>query len=410
VSEVEVWGVPARFRQADDKLIITPRWPIPKLAPIRVEIEYAGRPDPLPDPTTDGAYDLGWITYRKTSHVVSEPIGASTFYPANDEPTDKATFSIEVTVPAAYTAVANGALKSVREMGGKRSYSWVMRQPMTTWLATVQVNKFRLHKTEAEDGTPIRVYTPASVPPADVVGYALAGKMFPFFERRIGQYPFDSYGSVVVEDPATDYALETQAMSTFPLGWADELVVAHELAHQWFGNSVSAKKWEDLWLAEGPATYFEMLWPYRNDPAGFDAAMLGMYDEAVADGVGPAVVDAPDQMFTDRTYVRGALTLYALRLEVGDRTFFRILRRFLHEFRGRNASSADFIRTAVRVSGDGSVRDLLEVWLYEEPIPDLPGAADRTAKRGPVPDIVGLRCGGRAHRGAPAACGEAAGQ
>jgi aminopeptidase N len=343
---------------------------------------------------------------------VSEPVGASTFYPANDEPTDKATFEIAVTVPRGYTAAANGVLEDICECAGRKTYIWRMEQPMTTWLATVHVNRFRASFTRTPKGTPIRVYATAATSKQDVQGYLLAKQILPYFETLIGRYPFEGYGSVVVDDPALTYALETQAMSTFPLGAADEGIVAHELAHQWFGNSVSVQRWADLWIAEGAATYFEVLWPNRDDRAAFDAAMLAMYGEAVADGVGPAVVDAPDQMFTDRTYVRGALTLYALQLEVGNRTFFRILRRFLQEFRGGNANSQHFIRTAVRESGDGSVRDLLEAWLYEQPVPALPDQADRLAKRGsaPMPDLVGLRCGRGGHRGAAATCGgEAAG-
>ena len=223
---------------------------------------------------------------------MSEPVGASTFYPANDEPTDKATFSIAVTVPADYTATANGFLRSVQTTGSEQRFRWEMRQPMTTWLATVHVNRFGLQLTRAADGTPIRVYYTAATPPADVDGYALAGEMLTWMEELVGPYPFGSYGSVVVDDvPALYYALETQAMSTFPLGAADEAIVAHELAHQWFGNSASIAKWEDLWIGEGAATYFEVLWPNRDDPAAFDAAMLEIYDFVAANGIGPAVVE-----------------------------------------------------------------------------------------------------------------------
>jgi aminopeptidase N len=200
-------------------------------------------------------------------------------------------------------------------------------------------------------------------------------------------------------------------MSTFPLGAADEAIVAHELAHQWFGNSVSIKRWEDLWLAEGPATYFEVLWPNRNDPEGFEEEMLDIHAYNVEAPVGPAVVDSPEEMFSPpfQVYYRGAIVLYALRLKVGDATFFRILRRFLDDNRNGNVTTADFIDTAVRVSGDGSVRPLLVSFIYDETVPDLPGQTGVHARRGPVeqPPIVGARCGRAAHRGAPAHCGEA---
>ena len=356
VSRVTVNAVPADFEQANDKLIVMPRKPIRRGSVFKLSVAYAGRPDPIPDPTAPGSdLELGWFTYGKASYVVSEPVGASTFYPANDEPTDKATFSIAVTVPRGYTAAANGVLRSVRTTGSKKRFRWDMRQPMTTWLATVHVNQFRLQRTRAADGTPIRVYYTDATPPADVEGYALAGEMLPWMEDLVGPYPFGSYGSVVVDDPVLYYVLETQAMSTFPLGEAGEDFVAHELAHQWFGNSASIAKWEDLWIAEGTATYFEVLWPNRDDPAAFDAEMLEIYDYVAANGIGPAVVELPEEMFTERTYLRGASALYALQQEVGDRAFFRILRTFVTAYRGRNATSRDFIKLAVLVSGRPSV-------------------------------------------------------
>lgn len=143
--------------------------------------------------------------------------------------------------------------------------------------------------------------------------------MLIYFEKLIGPYPFASYGTVVVQDPILCYALETQAMSTFPDedNVPDEAFVAHELAHQWFGNSVSVAKWEDLWIAEGSATYFEVLWPNRNDPAQFDKAMMSSYDYVAKRKLGPVVVEKPQQLFKLRTYYRGAAALYALRLKVG---------------------------------------------------------------------------------------------
>jgi aminopeptidase N len=271
----------------------------------------------------------------------------------------------------------------------------------------VHVNKFDLNSTRAPDGTPIRVYTTAATPTADVARYAGAGRMMNYFRQFIGRYPFSSYGSVVVDDPTLGYALETQAMSTFPLiVHGDEAFVAHELAHSWFGNSVSVRRWKDLWLAEGPATYFEVLWVNRNDPAAFRAEMEAIYDYIVAHDVGPAVVDDPENLFSDAVYYRGAATLYALQLKVGDEKFFRILRRYLADFENRNASSEDFIDTAVRVSGDGSVGPFLRAWLYHDSVPPLPGTM-RARPRGPVakPAIVGGRCGPGSHRGAPRTCG-----
>lgn len=408
VSRVYVNNGVARFSQADDKLTITPSTKIPKGKTFATIIEYSGTPAPIPDPTVPGdpSYQLGWFKYRGATYALSEPVGASTFYPANDEIDDKATFkTISITVPAGYTAVANGVLKSTTPLGAKTRFLWSMADPMTTWAATVHINKFKLTQLSTTTGKPIRIYSTPSTPAADIEGYAKARPMMAYFETLVGPYPFAGYGSVVVDDPALYYALETQAMSTFPLGAAYESIVAHELAHQWFGNDVSPAKWADLWLAEGFATYFEELWPNRASPAAFDAAMRNLYDYAVQEQLGPAVVESGELIFSDRTYVRGALTLYALKLKVGDRLFYDILKAYLAKFNDGNAGSRGFIALAVEVSKDQSVSDLLNDWIYRRPVPPLPDAGFATAqtkRSGPVPkpDLVGLRC----HRGAGPAC------
>jgi aminopeptidase N len=205
--------------------------------------------------------------------------------------------------------------------------------------------------------------------------------MISYFEGLVGRYPFDSYGAVMVRDPNLYYALETQAMSTFQQDFVDEATVAHELAHQWFGDAVTVAEWRDLWLAEGFATYFELLWRYRADRSGLDAAFTSLHDYVVANHVGPAVVSRPQDLFADNTYYRGALTLHALRLHVGDRDFFRTLAAFYQAYRNRNATSADFIATAARQSDKGGVRQLLHAWLYEEAVPPLPGASVLVARK-----------------------------
>lgn len=415
VSKARIFGVPVKFTQAADKVTITPRWPIPRFSTFKLAVDYAGVPKPIQDPTVpdDPLYQLGWFKYGDVSYVVSEPVGASTFFPANDEPTDKASFTISVTVPQTYVGVANGTLKSIRAIGMKKRFVWDMPQQMTTWLATVHVNdEFRISQAQTADGTPVRVFATPTTPAKEVRNHLAARHMIPYFEGLIGRYPFASYGAVVVDDPALYYALETQSLTTFPHGTAggivvDEAFVAHELAHQWFGDSVSVAKWKDLWIAEGAATYFEILWPNRKNPAAFKAAMQNNYDYVVKHQLGAPVIDTPEELFSDPVYARGAAALYALQLKVGDRTFFRILRSFLDFYHGRNAGTEDFINIAVFVSRDRSVRPFLHAWLYEDPVPNLPGRSASAAAAGARiarPDIVGLRCGPIRHFGARASC------
>lgn len=409
VSEVEIDGAPADFSQRDGKLVIRPGRAIAKGAAFTAKIAYAGTPKPIEDPT-DPAYELGWFLHGGASYVVSEPVGASTFFPANESPTDKATFTIAVTVPADYTAVANGVLASTSADGGRKRFTWRMRDPMAPWLATVHINRFDVKIARTHDGKPLRFYTSPGAAAGEAENLALSRRMIPFIEQIAGPYPFEGYGGVTVDDRALYYALETQGMSTFPAGATDEATVAHELAHQWFGDSVSVARWADIWLAEGFATYFEILWTNRNSAAAFDEEMRRLHDYAVDRRLGPAVVEGPTELFSDRVYVRGALTLYALRLAVGEDAFNAVVRTYAARFRGGSASSRDFVRTAVEVSGASGVRNLLNAWLYEDAVPALPGAPAASPRRGPIPrpDLFGLRCGFGSHRGAPAICGETA--
>jgi aminopeptidase N len=339
-------------------------------------VSYRGEPAAIDDPTSSDPelLRLGWLNWNDTSYVVSEPVGASSWYPVNDEPTDKASYRVAVTVEKPYTAVSNGVLASVTDLGARRRFVWEQREPMASYLAIVDVGRWRLDRlTAGERDVPIRLYTTPRTPPETLAAFRQTPAMLELFEGLVGPYPFRSYGSVVIGDPELYYALETQAMSTFPDRVVSETTVAHELAHQWFGNSVTVAEWRDLWLAEGFATYFEFLWEYRGDRPGFNAALRQLYRDTRRDGVGPAVVDRPEDIFAPNTYDRGALTLHALRLRVGDQTFFRILRAFHARYAGRNATSADFIATAVRESGDAGVRGLLRAWLYEQPVPPLSG-------------------------------------
>jgi len=201
--------------------------------------------------------------------------------------------------------------------------------------------------------------------------FAPTTDMIAYYSELIGPFPFESYGAIVMDAPFGG-ALETQTRPVFGRTATMETIIAHELAHQWFGNSISLASWQDIWLNEGFATYFHHLWTeHTKGPAVFKATMRGMYTTMRARQLSPPGAPAIDGLFDSAIYVRGAWTLHALRLELGDELFFEIIRTYYARFQGGNATTADFIAVAEEVSGQ-TLDDFFQAWLYAETVPPMP--------------------------------------
>ena len=197
--------------------------------------------------------------------------------------------------------------------------------------------------------------------------------MLAFFSERFGPYPFEVYGIVIFDIPDDGVvAMETQTLSQhgeneFSLS---EYVIAHELAHQWFGDSVSLESWQDIWLKEGAATYAGWLWLENKESGTLDAKVRRVYPFETF-SPNPPGNPSPTNLYTNIVFDRGALTFHALRLRVGDETFFQILRTYTERFRYGNASTADFIAVAEEVSGQ-ELGEFFDAWLYNTRIPAIP--------------------------------------
>ena len=149
-----------------------------------------------------------------------------------------------------------------------------------------------------------------------------------------------------------------------------EVVIVHELAHQWFGDSVSLENWQDIWLKEGFASYAEWLWQTRNDPEKMiDVAKVNT--KFFIDSDYPVVAPSPKDLYTDESYTGGALVLQALRMEVGDEAFFNILRTYTERYRYKYAGTDEFIAIAEEVSGK-NLKEFFDDWLFSETLPELP--------------------------------------
>jgi aminopeptidase N len=334
-------------------------------------VTYAGQPQRLIDP--DG-FPYGWIPTDDGSFVANEPDGASSWYPVNDHPTDKATYRFVITVPRGYTAVANGLLKDRRRTRSGTTFTWATKDQTASYLTTASVGRFDLGVSSLPNGLPnIEAIDVDVVGDPGLAVFDRTADYLDYLTSVYGRYPFDSIGAIVDDAEDIGYALETQTRPIYA-GVPSEGTVVHELAHQWVGNWVSPGRWQDIWLNEGFATYSEWLWTEADGGPTADATFEDLYSTPASEESlwnPPPGDPGADNLFERSVYERGAMTLHVLRRTVGDRDFFHILREWVDKYRDGTATTPDFIELAERIS-DEELDALFEAWLYTEGKPDLP--------------------------------------
>ncbi|MGV2982663.1 M1 family metallopeptidase [Microbacterium sp. AGC85] len=372
-------GKSVPFRQSDRKLRVSLGTPLAAGDAFAVTIAYAG----APRPRRSRWGTIGWEELEDGVIIASQPTGAPTWFPCNDLPSDKATYRLTFTTDSAYTVVAGGTTsRSTR--GGRTTWIFDRDIPTATYLATVQIGRYVATPLEFA-GVVGELHYPRALESRVLADFADLPEMMRVFEETFGAYPLPDYRVVVTEDEL-EIPLEAQGVGIFGANHADgeggsERLVAHELAHQWFGNSVGLAQWRDIWLNEGFACYAEWIWSERSGGAS-------THDEAVAHHRRLASLDqdiilgepGPDLMFDDRIYKRGALTLHAVRLTVGDESFFRLLRTWAERFRWATATTGDFIALAEEITG-APLAELFHAWLDAAPLPALPRSQQLRPRR-----------------------------
>jgi aminopeptidase N len=364
VADVQVDDADTPFAQGGDELVLEPAEPLTAGQEAEVVITYAGEPGPLAAEASLG--DIGWIGDGDVAYVASQPYGASSWYPTNDHPSDKATYDLHFEVPSGLAAASNGDLVAHDDDGTTATWEWTVEQPMAAYLATVAIGDLVLVETEGPDRLPLTSFYPADQPElADE--FADMGPMISVLAALFGPYPFGSYGAIVVPDEL-GFALETQNRPLYGTDVVDEGFRVHELAHQWFGNSVTPERWEDLWLNEGFATYAEWLWYDATDPSfDIDARAAQVADDPET-AEGPIYAPETDDLFSFAVYDRGAATVHALRGELGDEAFFALVQEWVATNEGGTVSTDDFIALAEQRSGR-NLTTFFDQWLDQEPYP-----------------------------------------
>jgi aminopeptidase N len=412
VARVRVNGRRAKFRQVEAKpdlsdnpdvtqpmkLVVKPKPPArPKRdRKFKVSVRYSGTPEHITDPDTSIE---GWIRACfpldppqtcDGSFVVNEPMGAQSWFPSNNYPTDKAKFDTLIRVPDGKTALGVGELEGQKEHpDGTTTWHWREDDPTATYLTTATVGDFIFNTesmTETSTGRTLPVYnaidSTASQTQLDAINASLAEApaQVNFLSDIYGPYPFDSTGAVADRAAGVGYALEVQTKPHYAGGFTSgnpSINVGtqlHELSHQWFGNSATLERWSDIWFNEGWANWSEWYWDFvvngADDPAAiFDDLYANTPDEDWS--IAPAILDGdPANLFLFfPTYQRGAMTIQGYREIVGDDTFFDFAKHLISKYAYDNVSTEEFIAEADDFSGLAGadlalLDDYFQQWLF----------------------------------------------
>ncbi|MFD0356072.1 M1 family metallopeptidase [Streptomyces sp. NPDC127110] len=374
IGRVLVDGRAPHYTHRAGRLRVRPAKALRAGAAFTVEVHWAGNPKPVRSPWGG----LGWEELTDGALVASQPVGAPSWYPCNDRPADKAAYHISLNTPSAYTVAAVGRLLTRTTRASTTTWVYEQSAPTPSYLVGLAIGQYQtvLLGDPGLGGVPQTAHVPAHVLPRFSRDFARQPAMMRLFEELFGPYPFGEY-AVVVADEELDVPVEAQGLSLFGTNHVDgargsERLVAHELAHQWFGNSVGIADWRHIWLNEGFAKYAEWLWSERSGGRSAHEHASAAHRLLATLPQDLRLADPGRRlMFDDRLYQRGGLTVHAVRCALGDGAFFRMLRDWAAVHQHGVVTTAAFTAHAAGYAA-GPLDGLFAAWLHGPALPPLP--------------------------------------
>lgn len=365
VDGVDVGGQQAEHRQeGDHELVITPASPLVGGERFTTTVRYGGEPTVFQDRALGRS---GWqISATGGAFAAGEPHSATTWFPANDTPRDKATFTLTARVPEGWSVISNGVEDGSTTEGGWTSFRWVAAQPMATYLTTIAIDRWTVERSTLPDGTPVvDAYAPGAQDGRR--HQERLPEVLAFLAEEFGPYPFESAGGIYLADDI-GFSLETQTRPIYA-AWADLDTVVHENAHQWFGDSVSLENWADICLNECFASYAQWLWDEAKEGVDLDDRYRAQVERARDSFWGRKLYDMGRGNEFKGVYDKGQLALHALRHRIGDDVFDRALKEWTSAHRGGNASWPEFEAHVEQVSGQ-DLDAFFDAWFRGDEVPD----------------------------------------
>ncbi len=387
--KVTVNGNKAQFNMQDDELTVKPQTALKHNEPFQVEIEYEGSPSVVRESLIHGT-EVGLKNHQGTLTTLGEPRGNKNWLPSNNHPSDKATYDFSITTPQNYTSSANGPLtEKMTNPDGTVTSKFTMDSPMASYLAGINIwetDKYDSWTQPSVNGVSIEHSAPKNADPLIRETLNKTPKMLNFLESWMGPYPFKNLGNHVF-DKFFSGGLEVQSRNVYGSAVVADPsfgteVVAHETAHQWFGDSVSIKKWQDIWLKEAFATYFGIAYLAHEEAAksgiseaeAMDKIFEKRYAYARNHKTSEPGDPKPETMYSYQHYLKMAAGVHALRKTVGDEQFRDIITTFTQTYKDQSVEVTDFIKVAQDVS-QKDLTQLFDTWVYSERQPrDFPGS------------------------------------